>query len=101
MNQAPETGNVSLASDVSKCVAIAIVSAGALLTVPAAAEECSPHCDYWHYYGPYDFSYIYPGLVGYPRCNREGDCSPYLTYVYSDRRYPHVTVRPVRGPRPH
>jgi hypothetical protein len=24
------------------------------------AEDCAPHCDYWHNYGPYDFSYIKP-----------------------------------------
>jgi hypothetical protein len=100
MNRAPETANVSLASRVPKGVAIALVSADALLAVPAAAGECSPHCDYWHYYGPYDFSYVSPGLAGYPRCNREGNCSPYLTYVYPDRWYVRITVRPVRGPGP-
>jgi hypothetical protein len=33
------------------------------------AGDCSPHCDYWHYYGPYDFSYIRPGLFAYPICD--------------------------------
>lgn len=67
--------------------------------VPAAPAACSTHCDFWHYYGPYDFTYISPGLFGYPRCDRQGSCSPYLDYVYSGRRYGRVTVRPARpGP---
>ena len=24
----------------------------------AQAGDCSPHCDFYHNYGPYDFSYI-------------------------------------------
>ena len=32
----------------------------------AVAEDCGAHCDYWHNYGPYDYSYIQPGLLGYP-----------------------------------
>jgi hypothetical protein len=64
---------------------------------PAAAEiNCSPHCDYNHDYGPYDFTYIRPGLFGFPRCNARGDCSPYLVYTYP--RYS-ITVRP-RTARP-
>jgi hypothetical protein len=57
------------------------------------AEDCAPHCDYWHFYGPYDFSYIRPGMFGYPICDRQGNCSPHLVYVYSDRRYGRITVR--------
>ncbi len=50
---------------------------------PAWAEvECFPHCDYWHDYGPYDFTYKQPGLFGYPICGPRGDCLPYLTYMY-------------------
>jgi hypothetical protein len=64
----------------------------------ASAEDCSPHCDYWHNYGPYDFSYIQPGLVGYPRCDARGQCSPYLVYVYPGHRHGRVTVRPVSRP---
>jgi len=67
---------------------------------PASAQDCSPHCDYWHYYGPYDFSYISPGLIGYPRCDRQGNCSPYLTYVYPGRRQGRVIVRPVTHLKP-
>ena len=60
----------------------------------ARAEECRLHCDYWHYYGPYDFSYVSPGLLGYPLCDRGGNCSPFLTYVFPGRRHGRVTVRP-------
>ena len=59
---------------------------------PAAAEiDCSPHCDYNHYYGPYDFTYIRPGLFGFPVCDRRGNCSPYLVYTYPRRKI--ITVR--------
>jgi hypothetical protein len=73
---------------------------GFLCTAPARAETCSLNCDYWHNYGPYDFSYVTPGLLGYPRCDRQGNCSPYLNYVYPGRRYGRITVRPVTHPRP-
>jgi hypothetical protein len=59
------------------------------------AEDCSPHCDYWHNYGPYDFSYIRPGMFGYPICDRQGNCSPYLIYTYPGSRYGRITIRPV------
>lgn len=58
----------------------------------ALAEDCSPHCDYWHYYGPYDFSYIRPGLFGYPICDQRGDCSPHLYYVYSGHQHGRITI---------
>jgi hypothetical protein len=63
----------------------------------ALADDCSPHCDYWHYYGPYDFSYIRPGLVGYPICDQRGNCSPHLVYTYSGRQHGQftITVRPI------
>jgi hypothetical protein len=67
-----------------------VFGAGAVL-----AEDCSPHCDYWHNYGPYDFGYIQPGLIGYPRCDARGQCSPYLVYVYSDHRHGQVIIRSV------
>ena len=41
----------------------------------ALAGDCSPHCDYYHDYGPYNFSYVEPGLTGYPVCYRQGNCS--------------------------
>jgi hypothetical protein len=72
-------------------------------SAPASAEiDCTPYCDFVHYYGPLDFTYVRPGLFAYPRCGPSGDCSPYL--VSSSRRYVgRITVRriarPVR-PRP-
>lgn len=63
-----------------------------------SAEDCSPHCDYWHYYGPYDFGYIEPGLLGYPRCDARGNCSPYLVYLYSGHRRGRITIRSVSRP---
>jgi hypothetical protein len=63
-----------------------------------SAADCSAHCDYWHYYGPYDFGYIESGLFGYPRCDARGNCSPRLDYVYSGHRHGRITIRPV--PRP-
>jgi hypothetical protein len=71
-------------------------------SAPASAEiDCTPYCDFVHYYGPHDFTYVRPGLFAYPRCGPSGDCSPYLV---SSRRYVgRITVRriarPVR-PRP-
>lgn len=49
----------------------------------ARAAECYPHCDYNHYYGPYDFSYVRPGLYAYPVCDPRGRCAPYLAYYGS------------------
>jgi hypothetical protein len=65
------------------------------------AEDCSPHCDYWHNYGPYDFSYIRPGLIGYPICDQQGNCSPHLIYIYPDHQHSRVTitVRPLSKTR--
>jgi|ERR1700730_804534 hypothetical protein len=40
-----------------------------------SAEECSPRCDFYHNYGPYQ---IGPGLYCYPQCGPQGDCSPFL-----------------------
>jgi hypothetical protein len=59
------------------------ILAGGSLACPAVAEEwCFPHCDYAHYYGPYDFTYNKPGLYGYPQqCGPHGDCAPYLAYM--------------------
>jgi hypothetical protein len=65
----------------------------------AWAEDCAPRCDFWHYYGPYDFGYVRPGMVGYPICDREGNCTPHLVYTYPGRRYGRVTVRSVSRPQ--
>jgi hypothetical protein len=59
---------------------------------PAAARiDCTPNCDYVHDYGPYDFTYMRPGLYGFPRCGPSGDCSPYLAYTAPRTR---VIIRP-------
>jgi hypothetical protein len=60
-----------------------------------ADDYCAPSCDKWHYYGPYDFSYIRPGLLGYPVCDRLGNCAPHLVYTHPDWR--RITIIP-RGP---
>jgi hypothetical protein len=64
-----------------------------------SAEDCAPHCDYSHYYGPYDFTYIRPGMFAYPICDRQGNCSPHLIYTYPGHRYGRITVRPAKAPR--
>jgi hypothetical protein len=68
-------------------------------TGTALAADCSPHCDYYHDYGPYNFSYVEPGLTGYPVCDRRGDCSPYLVYLHSGHRRGQVTIRQVIRPK--
>jgi hypothetical protein len=62
-------------------------------TRPVSAAECFPRCDYTHYYGPYDFTYVRPGLFAYPRCDLRGNCSPQLVYSTSGFRRGNVTVR--------
>jgi len=64
-----------------------------------AATECYPHCDYGHYYGPYDFSYIRPGLYAYPVCGPRGNCTPHL--VYGNQGFPsgNIIVTFPRRPR--
>jgi hypothetical protein len=57
----------------------------------ALAVDCAPHCDFVHDYGPYDLSYIRPGLAGIPVCDRQGNCSPHLVYVYSGH-LPHIRI---------
>ena len=85
----------------SKTIAIAAATVALLAAAPAAAEVgCDPYCDFMHYYGPHDFTYVRPGLYAYPYCGPSGYCSPHL--VSSSRRYlGRVTVRPVvRSVRP-
>jgi hypothetical protein len=63
------------------------------------AAECYPHCDYVHNYGPYDFTYVRPGLYGYPLCNVRGECLPNLVYSTSGRaRRGNVEVRFISRP---
>jgi hypothetical protein len=66
----------------------------------ALAAECYPHCDYVHNYGPYDFTYVRPGLYGYPLCNVRGECVPNLVYSTSGRaRRGNIEVRFISRPR--
>ena len=62
-------------------------------THTASAAECYPHCDYTHYYGPFDFTYVQPGLYAYPRCGVRGNCSPYMVYSTSGFHRGTITVR--------
>ena len=62
-------------------------------THPVSAAECFPHCDYTNYYGPFDFTYVEPGLFGYPLCGPRGNCSPQLAYSTSGVRRGRITVR--------
>ena len=89
-------------SDMPKrCAAAAIVLVSSLLGVgSASATECYPNCDYIHDYGPYDYTYIRPGLYAYPRCDWRGNCLPHYAYIYSPWRgrgqiiiRPHVHVQ--------
>jgi hypothetical protein len=84
-----------------------------LLSLGAASAEdsCAPNCDFTHYYGPLDFTYVRlhgpyvaifvrPGLFLYAHCGPDGSCSPHL--ISSGQRYRgRVTVRPLRRPRPY
>jgi hypothetical protein len=83
--------------DMPRLIAAALLL---LAASPAVAEVgCAPYCDFWHYYGPYDYTYVRPGLYAYPACRADGDCSPYL--VTSRRYVGRVTVRLPRPVRPH
>jgi hypothetical protein len=78
---------------------------------PASAQsDCVPYCDFTHYYGPLDFTwvqpggygpqqsiYVRPGLFLYPRCGPSGYCSPYVLSSWQRFRG-RVTVRPVSRP---
>jgi hypothetical protein len=74
----------------------------------ASAQSCVPYCDFNHYYGPQDFTWVQPGGYGrqqfifvrpglflHPYCGPSGYCSPHL--LSSQPRFRgRVTVRPVR-----
>ncbi len=62
-------------------------------TRAVSAAECFPHCDYSHYYGPFDFTYVQPGLFGYSLCGPRGNCSALLAYSTSGVRRGRITVR--------
>ena len=73
---------------------LTLVSAGTVL-----AAECFPYCDYNHNYGPYDFTYVKPGLYGYPTCGPRGYCLPRLSYSVSGRT-PRGNIEVRTIPRP-
>ena len=85
-----------------KIARLAVLSVLLGVPVVAVAQDCAPHCDYVHDYGPYDFSWVSPGLVGYPVCDRAGNCLPHLVYRKSGRPWPGITirVRPTPAARP-
>jgi hypothetical protein len=84
-------------SAVAFFVICGFVMCGATATLttapPARAADCYPHCDYNHYYGPSDFTYVRPGLFAYPRCNARGECSPALLYSSTGLRRGNITIR--------
>jgi hypothetical protein len=87
-------GAFTAASSVLRLSAAAFAVFVSLGAPPVRAAECYPHCDYNHYYGPHDFTYVQPGLYGYPRCGPLGNCSPYLDYAVSGpRRGPQIYIR--------
>ena len=78
---------------------------------PVSAEVgCAPTCDFNHYYGPQDFTwvqpggygpqqfiYLRPGLFRHPYCGPSGYCSPYL--LSSSQRFRgRVTVHSLARP---
>jgi hypothetical protein len=67
--------------------------AGAASGPARAGQLCYPNCDYTHYYGPFDFTYIQPGLFAWPRCGPQGDCAPHLAYTTGIARRGRITVR--------
>ncbi|HSV22504.1 MAG TPA: hypothetical protein VLJ17_05680 [Xanthobacteraceae bacterium] len=74
------------------CFVVALLAFfGIGTSVPAA--ECYPHCDYAHYYGPFDFTYVKPRLFAYPRCDLMGNCAPQMVYSTSGFRRGTITVR--------
>jgi hypothetical protein len=83
---------------VPRIIAAAVCVIAAVAIEPAAAEVgCAPYCDFTHYYGPQDFTWVRPGLYAYPACGPDGSCSPYL--VSSGQRYRgRVTVRSLARP---
>jgi hypothetical protein len=86
-----------------------------LAASPAAARiDCSPNCDFTHYYGPLDLSWQRPGLTCYSRCDARGNCAPtpacfvqappagrsaFATGWVGERRFGRITVRSRQAPR--
>ena len=76
-----------------KCLVIALLAFFGVGTRAVPAAECYPHCDYTHYYGPFDFTYIQPHLFAYPRCGPSGNCAPQMVYSTSGFHRGTITVR--------
>src|SRR5215813_6644695 len=75
-----------------KLITAAIVAVLAFAPGPACAEvDCAPNCDFVHYYGPYDYTWVRPGLFLHARCGPSGFCSPHL--IRSSRYRGSVTIR--------
>ena len=84
-----------------RSIAAAVVCAVLALPAasPATAADCTPYCDFNHYYGPYDFTWVRPGLYAYPRCAPSGECQPEI--VTSRRYYGRITIHSLaRHPHP-
>jgi hypothetical protein len=77
-----------LAAGLLSCVTLLCAQTRA---TPAA--ECYPHCDYNHYYGPLDFTYVRPGLYGYQVCGPRGECFPNPVYSTTRVRTGQITIR--------
>jgi hypothetical protein len=85
----------------AKVLAMATISVAMLAGGAALAADCGNVCDYNHYYGPADYTYIQPGLYGFPVCDWRGNCSPHQVYVNSYRPRGRIIIRPARHvPRP-
>src|SRR6185312_329315 len=85
-------GEVAREVAMPKLIAAAVAAVLALATGPAAAEvDCAPNCDFTHYYGPHDYTWVRPGLFLYPRCGPSGSCSPHL--IRSSRYRGSITIR--------
>jgi hypothetical protein len=90
--------NPTMARSFGRALAVICLSLCGAGTVLAA--ECFPYCDYTHDYGPYDFTYVRPGLYGYPICGPRGNCLPNVVYSTSGRaRRGNVEVRFIPRPR--
>jgi hypothetical protein len=83
-----------------RILAITVFASLTFTSAARAQVECYPHCDYWHDYGPYDFTYKRPGLFGYPVCDWRGNCAPYLRYTYQRGYAPHKSVTIRLRPQP-
>jgi hypothetical protein len=100
------TGNIIMRSTLNRPIGFALASLAFLFagaSVAAAQEVCFPHCDYAHYYGPTDLTYIRPGLFGHlHHCGPQGNCAPYQALAPSGALTGRITVRFPRatGARP-